>query len=211
MSYSLSNRAAFHLGVSLPSVCTQTNKEFYHRQTKTSNSNYNLPDKHRWPGTEPERNVPSKSSTNQGFFRPVFFFFFFSLQPTPGGLFFRFLLLPCFWSCQVPPLSVIGHCVFPLGRKYGELCRRDSDCESGLVCDISTLSGASVCRPPMVLAKQYAEDCMTSSDCDISRWVVWCCVLLYRPCVSIEKLWKQDVRRRRMVPEKSKLNPFNSW
>ncbi|XP_029709042.1 prohormone-3 isoform X3 [Aedes albopictus] len=81
--------------------------------------------------------------------------------------------------------GVIGHCMFSLGRKYGEMCQRDSDCESGLVCDISTLSGASVCRPPIVLAKQYAEDCITSSDCDITRGL--CC---------------QVQRRHRQVPRK---------
>ena len=52
----------------------------------------------------------------------------------------------------------------------GELCRRDADCESGLVCDVSAVGGANnVCRAPMVIAKQYAEDCQTSSDCDITR------------------------------------------
>lgn len=85
----------------------------------------------------------------------------------------------------VSPISVVGHCMFSLGRKYGEMCQRDSDCESGLVCDISTLSGASVCRPPIVLAKQYAEDCITSSDCDITRGL--CC---------------QVQRRHRQVPRK---------
>lgn len=53
----------------------------------------------------------------------------------------------------------------------GELCRRDADCESGLVCDVSAAGGANVCRAPMAVAKQYAEDCSTSSDCDITRWV----------------------------------------
>lgn len=65
--------------------------------------------------------------------------------------------------------SVIGNCLFAYGRKLGELCRRDADCESGLVCDVSAVGGASVCRAPMVIAKQYAEDCATSSDCDITR------------------------------------------
>ena len=55
----------------------------------------------------------------------------------------------------------------------GELCRRDADCESGLVCDISAIGGPSVCRAPMVLAKQYAEDCTTSSDCDITRYIYY--------------------------------------
>jgi hypothetical protein len=65
--------------------------------------------------------------------------------------------------------AVIGHCLFVYGRKLGELCRGDNECESGLVCDVAATSGASVCRAPMALAKQYAEDCTTSSDCDITR------------------------------------------
>lgn len=68
---------------------------------------------------------------------------------------------------------VMGNCLFAYGRKLGELCRRDADCESGLICDVSALSGASVCRAPMAIAKQYAEDCVTSSDCDITRYVFY--------------------------------------
>lgn len=67
--------------------------------------------------------------------------------------------------------TVTGTCLFTYGLKLGELCSRDADCESGLVCDVSATSGASVCRAPMAVAKQYAEDCLTSSDCDISRYV----------------------------------------
>lgn len=74
--------------------------------------------------------------------------------------------------------GIIGNCLFAYGRKLGELCRRDADCESGLVCDVSASSGASVCRAPMVLAKQYAEDCNTSTDCDITRGL--CCQLQRR-------------------------------
>lgn len=66
-------------------------------------------------------------------------------------------------------ISEIGNCLFAYGRKLGELCRRDADCESGLICDISAASGATVCRAPMAIAKQYSEECATSSDCDISR------------------------------------------
>ncbi|XP_063700971.1 prohormone-3 [Culicoides brevitarsis] len=74
--------------------------------------------------------------------------------------------------------GIIGNCLFAYGRKLGELCRRDADCESGLVCDVAASSGASVCRAPMVLAKQYAEDCHTSTDCDITRGL--CCQLQRR-------------------------------
>lgn len=66
--------------------------------------------------------------------------------------------------------SVTGTCLFTYGLKLGELCSRDADCESGLVCDVSATSGARVCRAPMAVAKQYAEDCSTSSDCDITRY-----------------------------------------
>ena len=65
--------------------------------------------------------------------------------------------------------AAFGNCLFAYGRKMGELCRRDADCESGLVCDVSAAGGANVCRAPMAVAKQYAEDCSTSSDCDITR------------------------------------------
>lgn len=66
--------------------------------------------------------------------------------------------------------AVIGNCLFAYGRKLGELCRRDADCESGLVCDVSPNSGGSVCRAPMAIAKQYAEECSTSIDCDVTRY-----------------------------------------
>lgn len=64
---------------------------------------------------------------------------------------------------------MLGNCLFAYGGKLGELCRRDADCESGLVCDAAAIAGASVCAAPMATPKQYAEECSTSSDCDIRR------------------------------------------
>ncbi|XP_055310507.1 prohormone-3 [Sitodiplosis mosellana] len=84
----------------------------------------------------------------------------------------------CPGSVCVDVDGVMGNCLFAYGRKLGELCRRDADCESGLICDLSAVSGASVCRAPMAVAKQYAEDCLTSSDCDITRGL--CCQLQRR-------------------------------
>lgn len=84
--------------------------------------------------------------------------------------------------------GIIGNCLFAYGRKLGELCRRDADCESGLVCDTAASSGASVCRTPMVLAKQYAEDCNTSTDCDITRGL--CCQLQRRHRQQARKVRK---------------------
>lgn len=66
-------------------------------------------------------------------------------------------------------ISDFGYCLYYYGRKLGELCRRDADCESGLVCDTSASNGVSVCRAPIAIAKQYGEECTTSTDCDISR------------------------------------------
>lgn len=75
--------------------------------------------------------------------------------------------------------SVVGSCLFAYGRRVGELCRRDSDCESGLVC-AEAEQGAStrVCRPPVQQDKQYSEPCTMSSECDISRGL--CCQLQRR-------------------------------
>lgn len=71
-----------------------------------------------------------------------------------------------------------GRCVFARGRRLGELCRRDNDCESGLMCALSAGSlASSVCSVPLN-AKQYNEECQTSSDCDISRGL--CCQLQRR-------------------------------
>lgn len=95
----------------------------------------------------------------------VFIFLEFVSFHTP--LFDTFFPFFCFHIC-----AVTGTCLFTYGLKLGELCSRDADCESGLVCDVSATSGASVCRAPMAVAKQYAEDCLTSSDCDISRYVL---------------------------------------
>ncbi|KFB49085.1 AGAP008993-PA-like protein [Anopheles sinensis] len=96
-----------------------------------------------------------------------------------------FPLLNLLYFSMLYSAVLMGQCMPLYGRKYGELCRHDSDCESGLVCDISALSGASVCRPPTIVAKQYGEDCITSSDCDITRGL--CC---------------QVQRRHRQVPRK---------
>lgn len=73
----------------------------------------------------------------------------------------------------------MGTCLFAYGRRAGELCRRDSDCESGLLCAEPESGGsARVCRPPVRQDKQYSESCNMSSECDISRGL--CCQLQRR-------------------------------
>lgn len=75
--------------------------------------------------------------------------------------------------------GVIGSCLFAYGRRVGELCRRDSDCESGLVCaEADSGPNGRVCRPPVHQDKQYSESCHMSSECDISRGL--CCQLQRR-------------------------------
>lgn len=85
----------------------------------------------------------------------------------------------CPGSVCVDVDGVVGSCLFAYGRRVGELCRRDSDCESGLVC-AETEQGVStrVCRPPVQQDKQYSEPCNMSSECDIARGL--CCQLQRR-------------------------------
>ncbi|XP_034242758.1 ITG-like peptide isoform X3 [Thrips palmi] len=71
--------------------------------------------------------------------------------------------------------GVTGSCVFAYGLRQGELCRRDNDCESGLVCSEEAGEGRQ-CRPPSNSRKQYSvagEECMMSSECDIHKGL--CC------------------------------------
>ncbi|XP_014230083.1 prohormone-3 [Trichogramma pretiosum] len=71
-----------------------------------------------------------------------------------------------------------GRCMFVYGLKQGELCRRDNDCETGLVCAEVAGSDSFSCQPPVTSNKQYSESCTMSSECDISRGL--CCQLQRR-------------------------------
>lgn len=84
----------------------------------------------------------------------------------------------CPGSVCVDVDGVIGSCLFAYGRRAGELCRRDSDCESGLLCAEADQGAARVCRPPVHQDKQYNEPCHMSGECDISRGL--CCQLQRR-------------------------------
>jgi hypothetical protein len=61
--------------------------------------------------------------------------------------------LMTFFNCIV---AVVGSCLFPYGLKQGELCRRDNDCETGLLCTEAAGEGRT-CQPPTSNKKQYSE------------------------------------------------------
>lgn len=84
-------------------------------------------------------------------------------------------------------IVVTGTCLFTYGLKLGELCSRDADCESGLVCETSDPNGLRVCQAPMAVAKQYSDDCLTSSDCDITRYESNTILFVYLSCGHIVK------------------------
>jgi len=66
-----------------------------------------------------------------------------------------------------------GTC-FPMwGKKEGEVCYKDNDCESGFVC--VEYSGLKSCQAPIPGEKNFGEDCSTSSDCNIHKGL--CCKL----------------------------------
>ncbi|XP_017886827.1 prohormone-3 [Ceratina calcarata] len=74
--------------------------------------------------------------------------------------------------------GVLGHCIFDLGQKQGELCRNDNDCETGLMCAEVPGSETRSCQPPITSNKLYNEECNMSGECDISRGL--CCQLQRR-------------------------------
>jgi len=79
--------------------------------------------------------------------------------------------------------GVLGTCLPTFGAKQGEMCERDGDCESGLICSGSDIK---TCIPVAEAKKQYGEDCIMSSDCDITKGL--CC---------------QVQRRHRQAPRKA--------
>ena len=97
---------------------------------------------------------------------------------------------------MIPQLvAVVGSCLFAYGRRVGELCRRDSDCESGLVCaEAEPGVSTRVCRPPVHQDKQYSEPCNMSSECDISRGL--CCQLQRRHRQAPRKVTTQNHLRK---------------
>ncbi|XP_065339112.1 prohormone-3 [Cloeon dipterum] len=83
----------------------------------------------------------------------------------------------CPGSVCVDVDGIVGSCLFAYGLKQGELCRRDNDCETGLLCSDSG-GEPRTCQPPNRTNKQYNEDCTMSGECDVTRGL--CCQLQRR-------------------------------
>ncbi|KAJ8978183.1 hypothetical protein NQ317_007986 [Molorchus minor] len=84
----------------------------------------------------------------------------------------------CIGSVCVDVDGVVGSCLFAYGRRVGEICLTDNDCESGLLCVEADKGISRVCRLPVHQDKQYSELCNMSNECDISRGL--CCQLQRR-------------------------------
>lgn len=54
-------------------------------------------------------------------------------------------------------ITDVGHCVFELGQKQGELCRNDNDCETGLMCAEVAGSETRSCQVPITSNKLYSK------------------------------------------------------
>lgn len=61
-----------------------------------------------------------------------------------------------FFITLVFPAST-GTCFFAYGLKQGELCRRDNDCETGLMCADVIGADTRSCQPPVTSNKQYSK------------------------------------------------------
>jgi len=69
-----------------------------------------------------------------------------------------------------------GTCLPVWGKKQGEHCYNDQDCESGFLCLGS--GSTRTCQSPTPGDKTLGENCRTSSDCNVSKGL--CCKLTRR-------------------------------
>jgi len=71
-----------------------------------------------------------------------------------------------------------GTCLPIYGKKQGEECYRDHDCEAGFLCLADAATGEKSCQAHAAGTQTLGEDCSTSSDCNISKGL--CCKLQRR-------------------------------
>jgi hypothetical protein len=81
--------------------------------------------------------------------------------------------------------SVTGSCLPVFGKKEGEICYRDTDCETGFLC-MEGLNGRMECQPPAPGAGKFGEECRSSNECNIHLGL--CCRLQRRQKMQPKKL-----------------------
>merc|ERR1711936_695107 len=67
----------------------------------------------------------------------------------------------------------------------GEICYRDTDCETGFLC-MEGLNGRMECQPPAPGAGKFGEECRSSNECNIHMGL--CCRLQLRQKMQPKKL-----------------------
>jgi len=81
--------------------------------------------------------------------------------------------------------SVTGSCLPVFGKKEGEICYRDTDCETGFLC-MEGSNGRMECQPPAPGAGKFGEECRSSNECNIHLGL--CCRLQRRQKMQPKKL-----------------------
>merc|ERR1712126_672745 len=81
--------------------------------------------------------------------------------------------------------SVTGSCLPVFGKKEGEVCYRDNDCETGYLC-LEGYNGRMECQPPAPGTGKFGEECRESSECNIHAGL--CCRLQRRQKMQPKKL-----------------------
>merc|ERR1712080_792715 len=87
--------------------------------------------------------------------------------------------------CVDTQIDFTGTCMPMWGKKQGETCFRDNDCETGFVC-MESAHGQMECQEPSPGKGKYGDDCRESSDCNIHKGL--CCTLHRRARMQPKKL-----------------------
>jgi len=87
--------------------------------------------------------------------------------------------------CVDTHLDFTGTCMPMWGKKQGEVCYRDNDCETGFVC-MQSNDGVMECQEPKPGKGKYGEECRESSNCNIQKGL--CCTLHRRSRMQPKKL-----------------------
>ena len=84
-------------------------------------------------------------------------------------------------------IKVTGSCLPVFGKKSGENCYQDADCETGYVCVDDT------CSEPAPGVGKFGEECRESSDCNIHQGL--CCRLTRRPRMQPKKVLEETISK----------------